>query len=139
MKEETSLYYDHYKDTFGQVKQYIAKRDRLTIYLILLLASISYFMIDATTCVDAINIIVKKQLGIDYLGFHIINTCSLFLLLYIMYGYYQVCLQIEKSYIYLHNVEATLSELLAINIDRESANYLSSYPLIKFMAHRFYT
>lgn len=139
MKEMTSLYYDHYKDTFLQIKQDIAKRDRLTIYLILLLAGISYIMIDVVTCVEAINSVFQKHIGRGHIGFSIINTSSLFLLLYIMYGYYQVCLQIEKSYIYLHNIEAVLSELMTINIDRESANYLSGYPMVKSIAHKFYT
>ncbi len=133
------LYYDHYKDTFEQIRRYIDKRNRYTAYLILLLAVISLVILDANRCADIATSLLKAHLGVIGISFSVLNALSLFVLLYVLFGYYQVCLLIERSYIYLHNVENILSQMTLCNIDRESKSYLDKYPLVSNIASWFYT
>lgn len=134
-----NLYYDHYKDTQEIIRSYIAKRDKYTIILLGVVAVISYVTIDSITCSQIINEILNHQLGLSAISFHVINAIFLSVLLFVVLQYYQVCLNIEKSYRYIHNVENTLSEMSQINIDRESKSYLNNYPKTQWFAHRFYT
>lgn len=133
------IYYDHYKDTYEQIKRYISKRDRITIHLFILLSIIAFIVIDTDKCEDVTSSLLKTKLGISGIGFSIFNTSALYLLLYSCFGYYQICLLIERSYVYLHNVENTLSQMSMCNIDRESGWYLSDYPTVSNIAHWFYT
>ena len=64
------------------------------------------------------------------IGAAFIDTAGILSLTYITLAYYRVCLGIERLYVYLHNVEYTLSAYIGLNIDRESRNYLSSYPCL---------
>jgi hypothetical protein len=143
MSEESdnilNLYYDHYKDTQEIIRSYIAKRDKYTIILLCVVAVISYVTIDSTTCSQIINEILNHQLGLSAISFQVLNAIFLSVLFFIVLQYYQVCLNIEKSYRYIHNVENTLSEMSQMNIDRESKSYLNNYPKTQWLAHRFYT
>lgn len=133
-----SLYYDHYKDTFEQIKGYLLKRDKNTIVLIVLLAIISFFSIDSGKFADFVNQYLNSQFGINGVSFELLNSILLFALLLSTYNYYQICVCIERAYKYLHNVENTLSGMMKMNIDRESSNYLNKYPAISELAHLFY-
>ena len=134
-----NLYYDHYKDTQDIIRGYIAKRDKYTIILLCVVAVISYVTIDSATCSQIINEILNHQLGLSAISFQVLNAIFLSLLLFVVLQYYLVCLNIEKSYRYIHNVENTLSEMSQMNIDRESKSYLNNYPKTQWLAHRFYT
>ena len=134
-----NLYYDHYKDTQDIIRGYIAKRDKYTIILLCVVAIISYVTIDSATCSQIINEILNHQLGLSAISFQVLNAIFLSLLLFVVLQYYLVCLNIEKSYRYIHNVENTLSEMSQMNIDRESKSYLNNYPKTQWLAHRFYT
>ena len=134
-----NFYYDHYKDTQEMIRSYIAKRDKYTIILLCVVAVISYVTIDSATCSQIINEILNHQFGLSAISFRVINAIFLAVLLFVVLQYYQVCLNIEKSYRYIHNVENTLSEISQMNIDRESKSYLNNYPKTQWLAHRFYT
>ena len=138
-QDMVNLYYDHYKDTQEIIRNYISKRDKYTIILFCLLAIIAYFTIDETTCSQIITEILNNKLGLSTIRFQVINILLLSSLLFISLQYYQICLNIEKSYHYIHNVENTLSEMSQINIDRESTSYLNNYPKTSKLAHIFYT
>ena len=83
--------------------------------------------------------VLSSQLNISAISFSVIDSVCLAAFLYIVVCYYQVCLNIERSYKYLHNVEFTMSEMCQMNIDRESGNYLSAYPWLSNVSHFFYT
>lgn len=135
----TQILYDHYKDTFEQIKGYLVKRNRTTIAIIIILSIIAFFMVDANECMKILSNLLEKHVGLSNISLSILNTTTLFLLLYFIFWYYQICLLIEKSYIYLHNIENSLSQMIMFNIDRESGSYLSNYPAVSNIAHNFYT
>lgn len=134
-----NLYYDHYKDTQEIIRGFVAKRDKYTIILLCVVAVISYVTIDAAACSRIINEILNDKFGLSAISFQVINAIFLSILLFVSLQYYQICLNIEKWYRYIHNVENTLSEMSQMNIDRESKSYLNNYPKTQDLAHSLYT
>ena len=104
-----SLYYDHYKDTFEQLKGSISKRDRLTLFLLLLAVLVALLSFDTERTGRIFRQLIEKEYGIREIGAAFIDTASILALTYITLAYYRVCLGIERLYVYLHNVEYTLS------------------------------
>ena len=125
-----SLYYDHYKDTFEQLKGSLSKRDRLTLFLLLLAVLVALLSFDTERTGLIFTQLLEKEYGIREIGAAFIDTASILSLTYITLAYYRICLGIERLYVYIHNVEYTLSAYIGLNIDRESRNYLSSYPCL---------
>lgn len=136
--ERLNLYYDHYKDTFTQIKENLKKRDKLTLLMLILMAVQVLFVITPEESAIMAQEIVLTQFKVNSISFAIIDLVCLASLVYTVLGYYQICLNIEKNYIYLHNVEFDLSQLSELKIDREGGFYLANYPFISSVAHVFY-
>ena len=139
MNQRIEVYYDHYKDTFKDLKSYLKKRDRVTLYLVAMLAIVMFISYDAPDFAQKFNEILIEKFKLSSVSFQLINTAFILALLFVALTYFQICLHIERSYKYLANVEYTLSELTGMNIDRESKSYLSNYPLVSDFAHFIYT
>ncbi len=134
--KEVKLYYDHYKDTISLQKEYLSERNKLTVWIIILLVIISGFIYDPTILNEKVNRYVESK--VNGLNFELkyINTGVIFILLWVITRYYQVVLQIEKMYDYINECEDNLSrESAGIGdnyvINRESSYYLESYPWLK--------
>lgn len=131
------LYYDHYKDTFELQRSYLSKRDKLTLFLILFtfLVSLSFGNVDAAKQLS--DIVQIKQLGDISISYNVINTLVIFSFLWLSMAYYQVNLNIEKMYKYLHCIESELSSG-KYKIEREGKNYMECYPWLSSWAHYIY-
>ena len=140
MNDSIEYYYDHYKDSFEQIKSHINNRERFFIYAVLFLFASMFTTFNPAYVLDKSNAIGKVQLGIDLnLAYYIINSVLLFLSLWFLLRYYQTVLLIENLYIYIHNMEDKLCTLISdYQINRESKSYLSSYPILKNCIHYFY-
>lgn len=135
-----STLYDHYKETISYLKGDLAKRDKLTWILFSLL--IVYFLVEFKT-VESINIanfIVKDKLGESILiNYNLLVTAMLLSILLITMKYFQLCLNIEKQYSYIHNIEDKLNSISEERlITREGYSYLKEYPLLSALLHRIY-
>lgn len=54
--------------------------------------------------------------------------------------YFQMCLNIEKQYEYIHKLEAKINTIANEKlITREGFSYLQEYPLLSALIHRMYT
>ncbi len=139
-KDKFSTLYDHYKDTIFYLKKDIEKRDKTTSYLffILILYSLTEFQqIDSSS---VFNDLCKKYLGISLnVNYFLITTIILFLILICTIKYFQICMNIEKQYKYIHKIESTLNNMCDENIiTREGYSYLKDYPLFSAFLHRIY-
>lgn len=121
-------FYDHYKETFSLQRDYLAERNKLTVWLLILLVLVAGFIYDPTMVNEKVNRYVSSN--IEGLAFEMkyLNTGVIFLLLWVMTRYYQVVFQIEKMYNYLSDCETKLSEDKKYIVNREGAYYLKSYP-----------
>lgn len=131
--------YDHYKDTFAQQKEYISKRDKLTIYLLLSIVVFAFLMSNPTNLTLVVNSYIKGTYQIEgnVVDFSILNTGIIYLLVWFVLQYYQVCLTIEKQYSYLWQIEESLSGS-EFSVTREGEDYASDYPLLKNVANIIY-
>ena len=127
MKDE-SLYYDHYKETFALQQGYLAERNKLTVWMLILLVFVAGFIYDPAMLNEKVNKYVESQVEGLALELKYLNTGVIFLLLWVMTRYYQVVFQIEKMYLYLKDCEDKLSEDDNYIVNREGAYYLKSYP-----------
>lgn len=139
-KDKISTLYDHYKDTNTYLKKDIDKRDKVTryLFLIIILYSLTEFrQIDSTS---VFNDLCKKYLGISLnINYSLITTIILFLILLCTIKYFQMCMNIEKQYNYIHKVEDNINSICEENlITREGYSYLKDYPLFSAFLHRIY-
>lgn len=130
MKSE-ELYYDHYKDTYANQLVNIQERNRLTSALLILMVLLLALVVEPSTIEEKANIYLNGI--VDGLSFDLssINTIIIFVSLWLLVRYYQVVMQIEKIYSYLHECEEVLSKDGNYVINREGAYYLKSYPWLK--------
>ena len=73
---EVENLYDHYKDTFQQQKEYIAKRDRLTISLLLTVVLFATLLSNPETLTTCVNQYIKNNYQIEkvMIDFSILHT-----------------------------------------------------------------
>lgn len=131
-------YYDHYKDTFEQQKNYLKTRDSLTLCLIVLVALIFLLANNRLMLISISDAWQEKNIGSSVVDFNIISTALYFVFMWMSLRYYQVNLTIEKGYAYLDRCEQKLSSNGNFLIDREGGNYGKNYPWLKWLAHVIY-
>lgn len=131
-------YYDHYKDSFKQQKCYIAKRDNYTIALFAMVVVLCLQACDTKIVNDSVNDFLRSRQCNINLDFKYIKISLSFVFLWLIMQYYQVCLTIEKTYNYIHDLEDNLTKKGIYKIEREGVSYLKSYPWLKVVTHRIY-
>lgn len=137
--EGIEVLYDHYKDTFEQQKRYLAKRDHLTVLLLILAILMIGLIFDPNYISCKLNAVIKAQVDNLVFDFEFINTGLIIAFFWFSLQYYMVVLQIEKMYKYLDQCEASLCVgYTEFKINREGAYYLKSYPWMKTLADRFF-
>ncbi|CAC9653107.1 hypothetical protein [bacterium endosymbiont of Bathymodiolus sp. 5 South] len=141
----------HYKDTFGIHQATIKQRDTLFYRLLVILAVfISSTDMVSSTVSDYINkeisadfistllrlLLLGKEISADF-----ISTLLWLLLLGFTTRYYQVVLEIERQYRYLHTLEEKLNSYYPGTkvFTREGKSYLSKYSLFSYCVWLLYT
>lgn len=137
--EDKEILYDHYKDTFEQQKGYLAKRDRLTVLLMLDAVLLTGLMYNPNDVSCKLNTIISTQVDNLMFDFQVINTGLVIIFFWFSLQYYMVVLQIEKMYKYIAGCEKKMSESFSdFDISREGAYYLKSYPWMKWLADKIF-
>ena len=137
--EGIEVLYDHYKDTFEQQKRYLAKRDHLTVLLMILAILLIRLIFDPNYISIKLNTIINAQVNNLVFDFEFINTGLIIAFFWFSLQYYMIVLQIEKMYKYLDQCEASLcAGYTGFKINREGVYYLKSYPWMKTLADRFF-
>lgn len=137
--EGREILYDHYKDTFEQQKGYLAKRDRLTVILMILVILLIGLICDPEYINSKLNTLISAQIADLVFDFQFINTGLIIAFFWFSLQYYMAVLQIEKMYKYLDQCEKSLCAGYAgFEINREGAYYLKSYPWMNTLADRFF-
>lgn len=142
MKElKAQILYDHYKDTFAYLREYLKRRDKLFSLVVVVL---TMMFLQITSLVDSTKL-ASKYISIK-LGFTISLSRDFFdsLLWFVLFSfvlkYYQATILIERQYDYIHKIEEHLTTCLKKKlIYREGSAYLKNYPLFSSWAHFVYT
>ncbi len=132
----------HYKDTFDIHRASIKQRDTLFYGLLIILAVFTLQLSSTEMVVGVVNDYINKVTGIK-LGksADFISTLLWLLLLGLTTRYYQVVLEIERQYEYLHALEEKLNSYYSETkmFTREGKSYLSKYPLFSNWVWLLYT
>lgn len=132
----------HYKDTYDIHLATVKQRDVLFYGLLAVLALFSLQFTSSELVNNALCNIVKKQLDltIDNRS-NLLSTILWFLLFGLSSKYYQIVIQIERQYDYIHSLE----EIINAEYDgttaftREGKSYLEKYPLFSNWICLLYT
>ena len=132
----------HYKDSFDIHRSTIKQRDTLFYGLLIILSVFTLQMSSADTVANMLNEYVAKVSGVkigNNLDF--ISTLMWFLLFGFSTRYFQVVLEIERQYGYLHALEEQLNSHYSSSkaFTREGKAYLSKYPLFLNWVWLLYT
>ncbi len=131
--------YDHYKETFRYLRDYIKTRDRYTLFILIVIFFNLCQICDPDQSLSILTNVISSRLGVDLqYNISLVKSAILFLLLSLSIRYFQIVIQIERQYKYVHSVEEKLSKN-GLEISRESKMYLDQYPTFLCFAHQIYT
>jgi hypothetical protein len=132
----------HYKDSFDIHRATIKQRDGLFYGLLIILAVFTLQMSSAGAVANMLNEYIAKLSGVQ-LGNNLdfMATLMWFLLFGFSTRYFQVVLEIERQYGYLHAIEEQLNSHYTDSkaFTREGKAYLSKYPLFSNWVWLLYT
>jgi putative solute:sodium symporter small subunit len=128
---QAKLLLKHYQDTFNHLLYYWKVRNRLFVFILVVLALMALDSCSPGVLPNLLNAyLVKKAnvLGQPYCGFDFAAIGSLiwFILLCLVIQYYQRSIQVDRQYRYLDNLERQLCDIMGGPfITREGRAYLS--------------
>jgi len=137
---QIEILYDHYKDTFEQIKIYIKRRNTCTIIILCLVVFLSFQVSNQELANSISDEVIKKNIGDIKINFEYIKTAFYISLLFFLSTYYRTVLTIENQYKYIHEIEEKLSKNIShFKIEREGKSYLNHYPLLLNVIDKLYT
>lgn len=132
--------YDHYKETFGYLREYIKTRDRYFFYAVLALSLQAFTLSSPEESMKTASSFMRETFGFELLiGQQFAASILWFVLLAAALKYFQTTMLIERQYQYVHRIEKRLRRMMGNDlISREGASYLTNYPLFSDWAHILY-
>lgn len=136
------ILYDHYKDTFVYLREYLKQREKFFFFLLAIIF-LQFIQISFNNEVNlAINSFVEKKVGLNF-NFNnlFINNALWFVLFSLCLRYFQINILINKQYEYLHSIETKICSYSGENdyISREGNSYFKNYPIFSDWANFIYT
>lgn len=125
----TEILYDHYKDTIEETKKQESRRNKL--FIIILIHIFVLFLVSykpESMCNVISDLLMEKWKMGFYFSINIIQIAIMISMLYCAIRYYQINIQINRIYPYIHTIENELSKQISKNFTREGKNYLKEYP-----------
>jgi len=108
---------NHYNETFGLQKSNADKRDRLFVYILVLMSIIFLYILAPNLIGDWIDTFIKSQIGPKTgsgasIGINIsfIGAVLWFGLLSLTHTYFQTVLHVQRQYDYIYSLEEELSK-----------------------------
>jgi hypothetical protein len=136
---ELDILYDHYKDSFSYLRDYLKQRDKLTVYCAIAIGILFLSFFLPSDFENISKTLLEKKLTIELSDLKIIETFILFVLLLMVMKYFQINIFIERQYDYIQRIEKDLTaNLNNFKIEREGKAYLKYYPLILGATDKIY-
>jgi hypothetical protein len=106
----------HYSETFDQLKEVVARRDRLFLYILLVIFILLLYMSSPTVMSDWVNSFFSSQVVgkngttmAPLVDVSVIGVVLLLGLLSFSHTYFQTVLHVERQYDYVYKLEEQLS------------------------------
>lgn len=127
--ESKELLYDHYKDTINIVKDEEVKRNKLFIIMIVHILILFLITIHPQGIFKTIDGLLVENLKVSlFFSINIIQIVAMFSMLYCSIRYYQININIDRMYTYIHKIEKEVAKTINKSIEREGMGYISNYP-----------
>lgn len=138
--DSLDLLHDHYKDSFENIKYNEKQRNTFFIIIAILTSLLFYIWSSPYEAQETINNVIYSRIiqNVTF-NFNTIQSLIWLILLYYTIRYFQTTVLISKQYIYLHQIEKTISKQLEFDFCREGKHYNENYSLISNTAYYFYT
>jgi len=135
------ILHDHYKDTFFYIQEHIKLRDRLFLFILLVVTFMLFQLYSPVSAGEAVSHFITKKLELKSpIDITFIGSIIWFGLLSLVVRYFQTVVHIERQYKYIHQIEEQLSSEYANKVfTREGKAYLNDYPLFSRWAWILYT
>lgn len=138
--DNLEISYDHYKETFGLIKENEKNRNKIFIILSILIAALYLLGVDPQNSYKTLNDLANEHLNIKiYFTSNIVNTLIWIITLYFTVRYFQIVAHIERQYDYLHKIEEEINSKIDTTFSREGKSYLNKYPLLLNIIYYIYT
>ena len=127
--ESKELLYDHYKDTINIVKDEEVKRNKLFIIMIVHILILFLITMHPQGIFKTIDGLLVENLKVSlFFSINIIQIVAMFSMLYCSIRYYQININIDRMYTYIHKIEKEVAKNINKSIEREGMGYISNYP-----------
>ncbi|WP_413669445.1 hypothetical protein ACEN9X_05470 [Mucilaginibacter sp. Mucisp86] len=139
--EEKSLeiLYEHYKDTFDQIKEALQKRFAYTLTCLIIIAVFSLQLTSPDNAKQIAAVVIKNKIGDIHINFNFISNIITFALLWASMLYFQVNTTVERLYKYIHQLEDQLCQKLTSPvITREGKFYFNDMPWLTTLIYWIY-
>lgn len=125
--KRAELLMDHYKDTFQLILYHWKVRNRLFIYILIILALIGLDSFSPGSLSELVNAYIKNKVPeAPTFGFDVIGIVTWFLLLSLVIQYYQRSIFVDREYHYIQRLEEQIcSEMGDDYVTREGKAYFS--------------
>lgn len=127
-ENKINLLYDHYKECVVNQKNNCKSRDKLFLYLLILLGILFLEFYDPTLTFNLAKDLLKDKTHF-IISYQYFSIFLMFLLLTLGLRYFQICITIERDYFYIHEVEKKINLLSPNLISKEGVSYLYDYPI----------
>ncbi len=132
---------EHYRDTFGHLRDHLHRRDRLFAYSLVTLVALSFRGSFAAGSDRVLKLAVERLLGA---GVEIDGRFLAILLWFVFFAvvsrYFQANVTVERQYEYISRVEEEMCAVYGSDIlAREGKAYLKRYPRFSAWMHLVYT
>lgn len=130
-EKRAELLMDHYKDTFQHILYHWKVRNRLFIFVLILLAIMALDTYSPGSLSKLINGYIAKKYEIGSAAdpafeFKVIGSAAWFLLLSLVINYYQRSIFVDRQYNYIHNLENQINTIMGSEyVTREGKAYFS--------------
>lgn len=138
--KKLELLHDHYKESFAHIQETLRTRDRLFFAIVALLTISAFQLFSPSEAPGILASWLKTKLelsaepDIEFLG-----SALWFLILGVSLRYFQAVVHAERSYEYIHGLEASLAKHWdGSPFTREGEAYNSDYPTFSCMMHWLY-
>lgn len=133
---------DHYHDTCSIQAETVEKRNRLFFLLLVGVGLFTINLTDSSTAAEILSKIVETSYGVSVsknLG--TLNSLLWLIVAGMSVRYFQVSVQIERQYSYIHRIEVELNNYFkdSAAFTREGKSYISNYPMFSNWLHIVYT
>ena len=134
---------DHYKDTFSHLVSYRKQRDRLLLYLLVVVAVMYLYELFPDKTTIAISEVFSKKIGVkivDSIVSFLLQTLPLIFVTFLGLRYWQVWHLIESQYDYFEKLEKDLASLFpsGVPFTRESNFSNKENRNLSIWSHKIY-